>query len=116
MASDLNIKIHKQAKDYQEEILAQLYEVIDPELGIDIVNLGLIYEIGLDEDGLCEILMTLTTPMCPLVDFIEADIRYVLSELNYINELDLSLTFDPPWTINRISRFGRIALGLSPNA
>ncbi|WP_028125734.1 metal-sulfur cluster assembly factor [Eremococcus coleocola] len=101
------------AVSLREDFVNQLYRVIDPELGIDIVNLGLVYEIGLDDKGLCTMLMTLTTPGCPLVDYLENDIRYVLSEIDEIEAVDFQLTFHPMWTMDRISRFGKIALGVA---
>lgn len=112
MANDFNIKLSGLALEREDEVIEQLTNVIDPELGIDIVNLGLIYEVHINEEGFANVIMTLTTPMCPLADFIEADLRYVLSNLDFIEELDLELTFEPAWDISNISRFGRIALGI----
>ena len=112
MVEDQGIQFKRQAKDYKEDLLNQLYQVIDPELGIDIVNLGLIYEIDLDELGNCRLMMTLTTPGCPLAAYIDNDIRFALADIEAIQRLELQLTFTPAWTLDRISRFGKIALGI----
>ena len=99
------------------EIKDKLYEalshVIDPELGIDIVNLGLIYDVNLKEDGQAHVLMTLTTMGCPLIDVIAYDIETSLMKLDEVDKVEIELTFNPPWSIDRMSRYAKIALGVS---
>lgn len=106
------IEFFDRAVEQQEEILDLLTKVIDPELGIDIVNLGLIYEVHLNEAGRCFVKMTLTTMGCPLVDYIVGDIRYAMEHVTGVQEVDVELTFDPPWDLTRLSRYARIALGI----
>lgn len=96
-----------------EKLMQKLEKVIDPELGIDIVNLGLIYEAKLTEEGVAEILMTLTTIGCPLLDIIAFDIEAALLELEEVKEVAIELTFDPAWSIDKMSRYAKIALGVS---
>ena len=96
----------------QEDIIAALETVIDPELGIDIVNLGLIYEVNLDEEGYCEIKMTLTTMGCPLADVITEQIHDALSDIDEIKKLEVKLVWYPAWTTDRMSRYARISLGI----
>lgn len=81
-------------------VLEKLKEVIDPELGIDIVSLGLIRDIvlGVGDNGeeSLKVIITLTTPMCPFADVIIEDIEYKLAEISYSN-IEVELSFNPPW-------------------
>src|SRR5690625_4876356 len=81
----------------QENLMGALENVIDPELGIDIVNLGLIYGVDLDDDGLCTVTMTLTSMGCPLAGHIEEDIRRVLADIRQAKEIEVDIVWDPPW-------------------
>ncbi|MBY5034984.1 MULTISPECIES: metal-sulfur cluster assembly factor [Streptococcus] len=101
----------EQVNDIKERIFVALEEVIDPELGIDIINLGLIYEIRFDE-GKTEIDMTLTTMGCPLADLITDQIHDVLQSVPEVKEVDVRLVWSPAWTVNKMSRYARIALGI----
>lgn len=94
------------------EMLAQLETVIDPELGIDIVNLGLVYEVDLDETGHCHVQMTLTTIGCPLADVIVADVKNALAKVEAVNDTTVEFVWYPAWTPERMSRYARIALGV----
>lgn len=96
----------------QEEIINCLETVIDPELGVDIVNLGLIYEIDFQESGYCEVKMTLTTMGCPLADVITENIHEALKDVEEVKEIEVKLVWYPAWTTDRMSRYARIALGL----
>lgn len=106
------IKFKNEAETYEDQLLDQLMAVLDPELGIDIVNLGLIYELDMDIEGNLHVLMTLTTIGCPLADVIDAEIKYALGELDFVNTIETEVTFEPAWDISRLSRYGRIALGI----
>ncbi|MFC7393109.1 metal-sulfur cluster assembly factor [Scopulibacillus cellulosilyticus] len=90
-----------------------LEEVIDPELGIDIVNLGLVYGVDIDENGDVLVTMTLTAMGCPLAATIQHEIKTVLSTLEGINEVDVNIVWNPPWTKDKMSRYAKIALGIS---
>lgn len=96
----------------KDKILQALEEVIDPELGIDIVNLGLIYEIRFEQDGVTEIDMTLTTMGCPLADMITDQIHDVMKSIPEVTKVDVKLVWYPAWTVDRLSRYARIALGV----
>ncbi|MGT2681958.1 metal-sulfur cluster assembly factor [Streptococcus porci] len=96
----------------KDKILQALEEVIDPELGIDIVNLGLIYEIRFEQDGATEIDMTLTTMGCPLADMITDQIHDVMKSISEVTKVDVKLVWYPAWTVDRLSRYARIALGV----
>ena len=94
-------------------ILESLEQVIDPELGIDIVNLGLIYEIRFNEtNGETEIDMTLTTMGCPLADLLTDQIYDAMSDVPEVTKTDVKLVWYPAWTVEKMSRYARIALGI----
>lgn len=99
-------------EDLKERILAALETVIDPELGIDIVNLGLVYGLNLDENGLCTIDMTLTTMGCPLTDVLTDSIHQAMGKIPEVNEVKVNLVWYPTWDTSKMSRYARIALGI----
>ena len=96
----------------KERILTALETVIDPELGIDIVNLGLVYEVEFAETGFCTIKMTLTTMGCPLADVITENIQDALAEVPEVSDSEVKLVWFPAWTTDPMSRYARIALGI----
>ncbi|MGE7622539.1 metal-sulfur cluster assembly factor [Viridibacillus sp. NPDC096237] len=98
--------------DMKEVIYGALENVIDPELGIDIVNLGLVYEVDLSEEGLCVVTMTLTSMGCPLGPVIVDQIRTALFELPEIKEVTVDIVWNPPWNKDNMSRYAKIALGI----
>lgn len=97
----------------EEDVREELKEVIDPELDINIVDLGLIYEINLDGDYL-HILMTLTTPACPLSGVFDEMVRQEVAGLEGINEVEVELTFEPSWNPEMMSDEARDELGHLP--
>lgn len=97
----------------KENLMGALENVIDPELGIDIVNMGLIYDVDLDEEGLCTVTMTLTTMGCPLAGHIEQDVRRALSDIPEVKDIDVNIVWEPPWGKDKMSRYAKIALGVS---
>lgn len=102
----------EQINDIRDRILTALEQVIDPELGIDIVNLGLIYAVDLDDDGLCTIDMTLTTMGCPLSDMLSDSITETLLKVDEVKDVKIKLVWYPAWDVSRMSRYARIALGI----
>lgn len=90
----------------------QLKKVLDPELGVSIVDLGLIYSITVSEEGVCTITMTLTTIGCPLFGQIQKEIEDRVMELEVVEDVVVDLTFDPPWNAEKMSPEARIQLGL----
>jgi len=89
----------------------QLRTVIDPELGVNIVDLGLVYEIAVDADGLVLIELTLTTPGCPLGGFLEDEIRGCLTGLPQVRDVRVELVWDPPWAPEAMSDAAKEQLG-----
>ncbi|MGN6869925.1 MAG: metal-sulfur cluster assembly factor [Solirubrobacteraceae bacterium] len=94
-----------------ELVREQLRHVIDPELGVNIVDLGLVYEIGVGADGLVMIEMTLTTPGCPLGGFLDDEIRARLTGLPQIRDVRVELVWEPPWAPEAMSDAAREQLG-----
>lgn len=96
-------------KDY---LIGALENVIDPELGIDIVNLGLIYDVELNDEGTAVVTMTLTTMGCPLAGHIEADVKNAFEDLPEVKDSEVNIVWSPPWTKDKMSRYAKIALGI----
>ncbi len=96
----------------KEMILEKLKEVVDPEIGIDVVNLGLIYELEIKPDNIVYVKMTMTTPGCPLTMWILRAVEEKVLEIPGVKDAEIELTFDPPWTPDRISPEYKKKLGL----
>ena len=91
-----------------------LKSIPDPEIGVSLWDLGLIYTIDIDKKtGKVEILMTLTTVGCPLFEQIAGPIREAVGKLKGVTGVELLLTFEPPWTVDRMSKEGKMQLGFS---
>lgn len=90
-----------------------LENVIDPELGIDIVNLGLIYGIDFKDDNICKVTMTLTAMGCPLSATIQEDVKRALSMVEEIQDAEVEIVWNPPWSMDNMSRYAKIALGIA---
>lgn len=98
--------------DLKENILGALENVIDPELGIDIVNLGLVYDVDLSEEGICFITMTLTSMGCPLGPIIVDQIRTALFDIPEVKDTEVNVVWNPPWSKDMMSRYAKMALGI----
>lgn len=95
----------------REKLIKQLKNVPDPELGISIVDLGLVYNAKVDKKGIAEVTMTLTTMGCPLFELIEQPVISELMKLEGVRDVKVELTFDPPWSPDKISKKARVKLG-----
>ena len=102
---------HSSVKLTTDEIIKKLSTIKDPELGINIYDLGLIYDIKIDEGNNVKITMTLTTVNCPVADSFPLDIAKNITSLENIGQVKVKLTFDPPWNKDMMSDDARIALG-----
>ncbi|MGV3467146.1 MAG: metal-sulfur cluster assembly factor [Heyndrickxia sp.] len=100
-------------EELRESILGALEQVIDPELGIDIVNLGLVYDLNLDEAGKLTVTMTLTAMGCPLAGVIVDQVQTALRDLPEVKDTEVNIVWNPPWSKDRLSRYAKIALGIS---
>ena len=96
----------------KDDIVQRLATVIDPELHIDIVNLGLVYTIDLDNDGICLIEMTLTTMGCPLTNVLDDMVVKAVREVPEVKNVGVEFVWEPAWTIDRMSRFAKLSLGV----
>ena len=94
-----------------DEVIKKLSTIKDPELGINIYDLGLIYDIKIDEGNNVNITMTLTTVNCPVADSFPLDIAKNITSLENTGQVKVKLTFDPPWNKDMMSDDARLALG-----
>jgi len=100
------------AKDIKQEVLNALVDVLDPELNISIVDLGLVYDVAEDK-GKIKIEMTLTTIGCPLFGVIEKEVKEKIVKLGYTeDQVLINLVFDPPWSIEKLSPNAKAILGI----
>lgn len=96
--------------ELQDRMIDALQSVIDPELGIDLVNLGLIYGMSLT-DGVATVTMTLTTVGCPISQVLENMIGTALEKLPEVNDVKIDIVWEPAWSPSKMSRYARVALG-----
>ena len=95
----------------RDEIEEALTNVIDPELGLDFVELGLVYDVGIDDAGAVDIQFTLTTPACPIGPQVSEQMIEFVGELEGVSEVRPHMTFQPPWTPDMMSEDAKFALG-----
>lgn len=95
----------------EARIVEVLKTVYDPEIPVDIYNLGLIYRIELQDDGTLDVDMTLTAPNCPAADFIVEDVRLKLDGVTGVKETHVNLVFDPEWDKDMMSDEAKLELG-----
>lgn len=95
----------------EERIVKMLRTVFDPEIPVNIYDLGLIYKIDLEEDGKLNLDMTLTAPNCPAADFIVEDVRMKLESVEGVKEVNVNLVFEPEWNKDMMSEEAKLELG-----
>lgn len=93
------------------DIMCALESVIDPELGVDVVNLGMIYDVEI-EDNRCDITMALPHSWCPVSDYLQVMVNHAAKSVEGIDTCDVQLVTEPKWTVDKMSRLARIALNL----
>ncbi len=98
--------------DIETEIVRVLKNIYDPEIPVNIYDLGLIYEIDVDDDKNAKITMTLTAPNCPVADSLIDDIHRQINDIEGIKKAEINLTFDPPWDQDMLSDEAKLELGL----
>ncbi len=96
----------------EARIVSVLKSIYDPEIPVNIYDLGLIYEIRVDEEQVAHITMTLTAPNCPMADDIVDEVTYKVAGISGVKKCDLKLTFDPPWDRHMLSDEAKLELGL----
>lgn len=97
----------------REEIIRRLKEVRDPEIPVNLYDLGLIYDLAIEPDGKVGIVMTLTTPNCPVAGSLPEEVRRRVASVPGVKEAAVKLVWDPPWTPDRISEDGRLLLEMT---
>jgi FeS assembly SUF system protein len=105
-----NLAINK--KNLEEKIIDALKEIYDPEIPVNIYEIGLIYKIQVDDDFLVHIVMTLTTPNCPVAESLPAEVREKVKGIEGVKDVDLELTFEPPWDMEMLSDEAKLELGM----
>jgi FeS assembly SUF system protein len=106
------IESMNQFLELEERIAAVLKTVYDPEIPVDIYNLGLIYSVDCQENGKVEITMTLTAPNCPAADYILEDVKMKTSAVEGVGEVEIKLVFEPEWDKEMMSEEAKLELGL----
>jgi len=101
-----------QKKDLEEKIISELKSIYDPEIPVNIYEIGLIYKIQIDDDFTVHIVMTLTTPNCPVAESLPAEVREKVIALEGVKDVDLELTFEPPWDMEMLSDEAKLELGI----
>jgi len=97
--------------EIETRIAGVLKSIYDPEIPVNIYDLGLIYEINLDDEYVAHITMTLTAPNCPMAEELVEEVRYKVGGTRGVKECDLKLTFDPPWDKSMLSEEAKLELG-----
>ena len=97
--------------DLREQVIAEIRKIYDPEIPVNIYELGLIYDVKVKE-AKAKIIMTLTTPNCPEAQTIPEKIADVISLVKGVNEVKVEITWDPPWTQEKMTEAARLELGL----
>lgn len=102
----------EQIAEIGEEIIKVLKTVYDPEIPVDIYELGLVYDVQVSDEGKVKVVMTLTTPNCPVAETLPQEVKDKVSEVEGVTEVDLELTFEPSWTKDMMSEEARFELGM----
>lgn len=95
-----------------EKIVKVLKTIYDPEIPVDIYELGLIYDVFVNEDYDVKILMTLTTPNCPVAETLPLEVEEKVKSLKDVKDAEVEITFDPPWTQDLMSEEAKLELGM----
>lgn len=102
----------EEIKILEEKVINVYKNVFDPEIPVNIYELGLIYETKVSEEGKVDVLMTLTTPNCPVAESLPAQVKDEIGYLTGVTEVDLEITFDPPWDQEMMSEEAKLELGM----
>lgn len=95
----------------EQKIISALQTVFDPEIPVDIYELGLIYNIKLDDNADVDITMTLTSPACPVAESLPGEVRQKVKDIEGINEVNINLVWEPPWNKDMMSEEAKLNLG-----
>lgn len=95
-----------------ENIVRTLKTIFDPEIPVDIYELGLVYDVFVNEDQEVKILMTLTSPNCPVAESLPQEVKDRIKEIEGVVDVEVELTFDPPWDKDMMSEEAKLELGM----
>lgn len=95
----------------EKDIITVLRTIYDPEIPVNIYELGLIYEISVDDEAAVKVLMTLTTPNCPVAESLPLEVKQKVGEIKGVKESEVELTFEPPWDQEMLSDEAKLELG-----
>lgn len=98
-------------KELENKIIAMLKTVYDPEIPVDIYELGLIYDIAISDEGDVAVSMTLTSPSCPVAESLPVEVEQKVAAVHGVNSAKVSITFDPPWDKSMMSEEAQLELG-----
>lgn len=96
----------------ENRVMLALKTVYDPEIPVDIYELGMIYEINVDTEGKAKVVMTLTSPNCPVAESLPSEVQDKVAAVDGITSAEVELTFDPPWTKDMMSEEAQLELGM----
>ncbi len=99
-------------EELKEAIIAAHRTVFDPEIPVNIFDLGLIYEINISDENNVHVVMTLTSPNCPVAETMPQEVREKTQSVNGVNQVEIELTFEPPWDQDMLSEEAKLELGL----
>ena len=101
----------KDPNELGEEIVKVLKTIFDPEIPVDIYELGLIYDVFVNEDNDVKVLMTLTTPNCPVAESLPLEVKNKINDMDDVKSAEVEMTFDPPWSKDLMSEEAKLELG-----
>lgn len=104
--------IEVDTQELGEKIVKVLKTIYDPEIPVDIYELGLIYDVFVNEENEVKILMTLTSPNCPVAETLPVEVEEKVKSLDVVKDAEVEITFDPPWTQDLMSEEAKLELGL----
>ena len=98
--------------DIESDIVVELRTVFDPEVPVNVYDLGLIYDVDVQDDGKVDTTMTLTAPNCPVADDVVQEVKTAVGSVEGVTGVEVKLVFDPPWDQSRMSEEAKLDLGL----
>jgi FeS assembly SUF system protein len=104
------VEVNKQV--IEEKVIEVLKNCYDPEIPVNIFELGLIYEIAIDDDANVEVKMTLTSPACPVAGSLPGEVEYKIREIPEVNDVKIQLVWNPPWDKDMMSDVAKLELGM----
>lgn len=107
----INKMTENEVQNLGDKIIAVLKEIYYPEIPVDIYELGLIYDVLVNEDNEAKILMTLTSPNCPVAETLPVEVEEKVNEIPEIKNCEVEITFDPPWSQDLMSEEAKLELG-----